>query len=590
VRKPLFKIPTAVFVGLVTFIVTVFVVPCLPVQAAATPDCWAVIVGISDFQNLNNLRYADKNAHDVYDWLSPVWGEDHIQLLTNAQATKKNILDAIDWMAEQADVDDTVLFNFSGHGDDGGYFCPYDSDSTYSSLISAVELTKAFQPMQAEKIVVIMDSCFSGDFKDSLATDERVILMATSPDEVGWEVWALEHTVFTYYLLQALANFDKADTNHDYELSVEELFEYASPLTTEYEEDNDFESIQHPTLDDSYLGEIALLARFIFALNTMLPPGTNILTLDGVNYASVPLPLFWIPGSEHTLSVPRIVDTGSGTRYVFVNWDDGDTSYTRIVSKGSFTINYDKEQLLNIISSFSDPTGAGWYKDGSTASFSIISNIETPDTKHIFTGWSGDYTGTSSTGSLVMNMPKTVTANWRNEYLLSVNSAYGNPIGTGWYAEGSIADFSVTPYVETSDTRRYFTGWSGDLTSIAPSALVYMNMPKTVTANWRNEYLLTINSEYSSPIGGGWYEEGERANVSIEPVQGFLVRHIFTGWSGDLSVTQSSYSIAVDSPEVITATWRTDYVQLYVLIGVVVVIGVAIVITIALVRGKRVTF
>jgi hypothetical protein len=587
----LLKIPAAVFVGLVTFIITVFVVPCLPVQAAATPDCWAVITAVSDYQTVSDLPYSIKGAQEIYQQLSPVWGEDHMRMLTDSQASKTGILSAISWMANQADVDDTVLFYFSGHGDDGGYFCPWDAvASLTSTYISTNELTNAFNEVKAEKIVVILDSCFSGDFKDSLTSDKRVILMATNPYQEGWQTHVLQDPVFIYFLVQALRNFDEADINHDNELSVQELFEYARPLVDEYEIDNDFESIQHPTLDDSYLEEIALLARFIFAINTMLPPGTNILTLDGVNYTSAPLPLFWIPGSEHTLNVPQIVDTGKGTRYVFVNWDDGDTSNTRIVSKGSFSISYDKEQLFNIISSFGDPRGVGWYKDGSTASFSIISNIETPDTKHIFTGWSGDYTGTSSTGSLVMNMPKTVTANWRNEYLLSVNSAYGNPIGTGWYDERSMADFSVMPYVETSDTRRYFTGWSGDLISTAPSALLYMNMPKTVTANWRNEYLLTINSEYGSPTGAGWYKEGERTNVSIEPVQGFLVRHIFTGWSGDLSVTQSSYNIGVDSPEVITATWRTDYVQLYVLIGVVVILGVVVVITIALVRGKRVTF
>ncbi len=590
VRKSFNKIPAAILIGLIAFIATVFVLPCLPAQAADTPECWGVIVGISNFEYINDLNYADDNARDLYENLSPVWGESHIKLLIDSEAAKSDILNAIKWMAGKADTDDTVLFDFSGHGSDGGYICPYDTYVSLSTCISASELTNSFKSVKAKKIVVILDSCYSGDFKDSLSTDTRVILMATDPDELGWEDGAIMHSVFTYYLLSALDNFDEVDTNHDYELSAEELFAYVAPLVEAYEEANNYPSIQHPTISDTYLREIALLARFMFALNTLLPPGTSILSLDGIEYFSLPLPLLWIPGSEHTLVIPQIVDTGVGTRYVFINWSDGDTSDTRVISKGSYTANYDKEQLLDMISSYGDTAGAGWYKDSSTADFSVTPYVETPDTKHFFTQWSGDFTGTSSTGSLVMDTPKTVTANWRNEYLLSINSPYSESTGSGWYNENTIANFSINPYVETSDTRRYFTSWSGDFTGTDSSAMVYMDTPKTVIAHWRSEYLLTVNSEYGNPVGTGWYREDETAAVSVEPVQGFLIRHIFTEWSGDLNVTQSNYHLSMNSPKVITANWRTDYVQLYILIGVVVILGVAVIITITFVRGRHVVF
>jgi hypothetical protein len=247
------------------------------------------------------------------------------------------------------------------------------------------------------------------------------------------------------------------------------------------------------------------------------------------------------------------------------------------------------EFLLKIISTYGKPQGDGWYKEGTTGDFSVTPYIEEPDTRHYFTGWSGSYTGIDSTASLVMNAPKTVTANWRNEYLLAVNSAYGDPVGAGWYKDGSAASFSVTPYREEPDTRHYFTDWSGSYTGDTSTGSLAMNTPKKVTANWRNEYLLAINSEYGQPTGAGWYKEGETAPVSVEPVQGVIIRHIFTGWSGDLSEAKSEATISINSPKVIAATWRTDYIQLYILVGgVVVLVGVIIVITVLVRRSRKV--
>jgi hypothetical protein len=126
--------------------------------------------------------------------------------------------------------------------------------------------------------------------------------------------------------------------------------------------------------------------------------------------------------------------------------------------------------------------------------------------------------------------------------------------------------------VITSDTKRYFTGWSGNYTSSSANGSIKMDTPKTLTANWRSEFLLTINSDYGEPVGTGWYEEGENVSISVEPVLGFIIRHFFTGWSGDLTVTESSTGITMTSPKAITANWETDYLQLYILIIIIVIV------------------
>jgi len=184
-----------------------------------------------------------------------------------------------------------------------------------------------------------------------------------------------------------------------------------------------------------------------------------------------------------------------------------------------------------------------------------------------------------------MNGPKTVTAQWRHEYLLTLNSVYGTLTGADWYEEGTTASFSVTDYIETADTKHYFTDWSGDYTGTAPSASLEMDEPKTLTSNWRHEYLLTIDSEYGEPTGAGWYQEGETASLSVESVQGGIVRQIFDGWSGDLDDTDADSSIVMNSPKNVTANWHTDSMYLYIIIGGIVVV-VAVVVTVLLVRRR----
>jgi hypothetical protein len=582
-RKILSRISVTIILALVLFIVATLTVPVMPTRAASDPECWAVIVGVSDYEYINDLHYCDDDALEIAQELSPVWGEDHVKVLTDSEATKANILGAIDWLAESADTNDTVFFSFTGHGSNylNGYFCPYDTlpDSPNNSISSA-QLESAFWSVDSGKTVIMLDICFAGKFESNLSQNGRVILMASRSDEYSWEASILGNSVFGHYVIMALQHFDEADTNGDYELSAEEIARYAAPLTT------DFVSSQHPVMDDQYPGELALLAKFVFSLNMSLPPGTVLLTLDGKDYTSLPGSLLWVPGVSHSIAVPEVVDMGDGTRYVFTRWSDGDISATRVVTKGAYTADYDEEHLLDVVSAYGDPQGSGWYSDGTWADFTVTDYVETPDTRHYFAGWSGDYLSDAPDGLVLMDAPRTVTANWYTEYLLTLNSDYGDPTGAGWYGEGDIAGFSVTDYVATPDTRHYFTGWSGDYTGKSPSASLTMSGPKVVNANWRNEYLLTLSSAAGQSTGAGWYQEGETASVSVAPVQGFIVRKVFTGWSGDLSGTSAEASLTMDSPKVITANWRTDFVQLYILIGGVVVLAGAVT-AVLLVRRRR---
>jgi hypothetical protein len=506
------------FIAFASLISGLLLIQLCSIQAYAKeskPEYWAVIVGVSDYQRLEDLNYADDDARELAQQLSPFWGSDHVKLLLDSEATKANILTAIDWMADKEDADDTVLFCFSGHSDPDGYIAPYDA-YYLNTWIAAGELKNWLGALESKETVIILQTCFAGLYEANLNSGGRVILMSSRSGEESWETNALGHSFFGYYILDAFDKFTDADANGDYELSAEEIFRYAEPKTVSYSTElfnqKRITNVQHPVLSDSYPGELNLLAKFIFKTVPFgLRPG---MVLDGVKQQSLVPEFTAAPGLTHNLEMPSVIDIGKGTRYVFTSWDDGETSASRAISR-----------------------------------------------------------------------PGVYTANYKTQYQLTINSVYGQPEGEGWYDSGSTATIS-TASVEEGPIRRIFTGWSGDFTGEAETASVTMDSPKTVTANWRTDYLLTINSTYGQPEGAGWYESGSMATISVVPAQGIIIRRIFTGWSGDFTATTATTSVTMNSPKTITADWRTDYIQLYILIaGIVVLAGV--IITIVRRRQKR---
>jgi M6 family metalloprotease-like protein len=152
-------------------------------------------------------------------------------------------------------------------------------------------------------------------------------------------------------------------------------------------------------------------------------PGARV-RLDGLSYDSEQLPatFIWAVGSEHVLEVEGMIEGGSGIRYVFAGWNDGQTMTNRTVTASSsvtYAPIFKTQYLLTVKSPIGDPQGSGWYDAGSTAVFSVSSPLPaegfmgTLGGKSILDHWTGDSTSANSTASLAMNGPKIVTAEWR---------------------------------------------------------------------------------------------------------------------------------------------------------------------------------
>jgi hypothetical protein len=114
-----------------------------------------------------------------------------------------------------------------------------------------------------------------------------------------------------------------------------------------------------------------------------------------------------------------------------------------------------------------------------------------PATRRAFVKWSDGETSNSRV--LTAKNSLTLIAEYKTQYLLTVNSATGDPQGSGWYDEGSPATISVKSSSKAEGLMGLLGGtslfdhWSGDLTSSTPTASLTMNGPKTANANWRTD-------------------------------------------------------------------------------------------------------
>jgi uncharacterized caspase-like protein len=229
---------------------------------------WVVAIGISKYQDpaIPSLRYADADARAVYNYFRLKLPESQVFLRVNEEATLREIKSLLgtQLVAKAFDPKDTVILYFAGHGmrdrvtqNFDPYFLPYDarSNDLYSSAFEINEVTGLLRRLIPERVVVLIDSCFSGaaggrspydpkaegdralfgdEFLDNMAHAGRgrAVLTASGPDEAAQEDPDLEHGVFTYHLLEGLRGAADSASNGevtpDGNITIFEIYNYIS--------------------------------------------------------------------------------------------------------------------------------------------------------------------------------------------------------------------------------------------------------------------------------------------------------------------------------------------------------------------------
>jgi hypothetical protein len=171
-----------------------------PLPAPPSRDQWAVVIGAGRYESpeVPRLRYTVLDAEGIYQVLIGPAGfkQEHVLLLTD-RTERKPTLRNIKWalgtfLARSAKKDDTVFIFFAGHGapevDQQGverdglakYLVPIDAepDDLYSTALPMDGLQTIFNRIEAERVIVFLDACYSGaaggrTFASKKTRDER---------------------------------------------------------------------------------------------------------------------------------------------------------------------------------------------------------------------------------------------------------------------------------------------------------------------------------------------------------------------------------------------------------------------------------
>jgi helicase len=187
----------------------------------------SLFIGVNEYKSplISNLSCCVRDAQALYALFCDSFGDDNSILLTDKEATRESILRNIRALHVCA-PDDTVVIYFSGHGSDSHHLISYDADplSLDTTAIHLDELTTLFLEIPARNLVLLLDCCFAGGagakvFHAPIATKAsssaemllsqisgsgRLILTAAAADQEAIEVRRLGHSLFTFYVLEAL--------------------------------------------------------------------------------------------------------------------------------------------------------------------------------------------------------------------------------------------------------------------------------------------------------------------------------------------------------------------------------------------------
>ena len=203
---------------------------------------WAVVIGVSTYQHMPVLKYADDDAYRVYAFYkSPEGGslpEEQIKLLVDEDASIENIKETLVTTFAKAGEDDLVILYFSGHGLEN-CLLPIDFDGQKNKLFHK-ELNEIFHISPSKYKLCIVDACHSGNlfaskgdiipttnktlFKWFESNPGTAIIMSSKAEENSLESKGLRQGVFSHFLLRALNG--EGDTDGNGMITVTELYDF----------------------------------------------------------------------------------------------------------------------------------------------------------------------------------------------------------------------------------------------------------------------------------------------------------------------------------------------------------------------------
>jgi hypothetical protein len=224
------------------------------VKTKPNKDSYAIVIGIEQYrQKLPRADFAAHDAQTLTEYLIKVMGypDENVVTLINEHAAKSDLEKYFEkWLPNNAKFGSTVFIYYSGHGapnlaSGDTYLVPYDGDPSFidETGYSIQRMYAALGKLPAKKVIVALDSCFSGaggrsviasgsrplvlNMKAALVPKKMTVLSASSGEQISMSYDENSHGLFTYFFLKGIQT--KEVVRQDGSLDITELFEYVKP-------------------------------------------------------------------------------------------------------------------------------------------------------------------------------------------------------------------------------------------------------------------------------------------------------------------------------------------------------------------------
>lgn len=241
-----------------TILLAVLLLLAFVCPAVTEARIYIVSAGIADYPGTeNDLSLPVKDAETI-QWLFQKNSQCSVRLLRNSEATVEGVQQALRTHFAQAGANDVIIFFYSGHGYQGGFYL-------YDGRLSYDKIRKAMSQSKCNNKLIFADACFSGKLRQgsgssssSTSTQEltrnlNVMLFLSSRDnETSIESPNMKNGFFTTYLVEALRGH--ADANRDSLIVAKELFKYVHDGVIRLSNDR-----QHPVMYGKFSDNMVIM-------------------------------------------------------------------------------------------------------------------------------------------------------------------------------------------------------------------------------------------------------------------------------------------------------------------------------------------
>jgi hypothetical protein len=245
---------------------------------------WAVVLEMNNFpEGWTSFPIDFKNSEMLTSALKQLgWRTDHIYVKQD-DLTEQNLKDAVDWLVNNTSPGDVALLYIFTHG------------NWMNRIIHWTDwFPVAWQKVDTSRRLLMVDTCGAGKYISQVryAPGPHISLAHCGGDELAWagipeEGLPIIGSVWDYYLTNGLCN-PTADSDSNGFVSVEEAFNFSTPLVQKYMKEKvftvpaflqgyhdlgvhpeNYDAYPHPEMDDQYPGQFYLDLRY-YRLSTDL--------------------------------------------------------------------------------------------------------------------------------------------------------------------------------------------------------------------------------------------------------------------------------------------------------------------------------